>query len=147
MQDDARATAGTDGADARTSDRIVAAPAIDAILIATSIEIPAVSNFRARGTVSDAEEGWKVGTTHHHILEPAPPPVGNFEVSNGRIRGRIVHHLDLATFLMGDRPKVVSGSASCLVDPEIGAGYRAPPRAAHILWITTPNTQYRQPTR
>ena len=53
--------------------------------------------------------------------DPAPPPLKIAEVSGGLFRDMTIHDFDMVRFLMGEEPIAVSATASCQVDPEIGA--------------------------
>ena len=53
--------------------------------------------------------------------DPRPPPIAYVRVSGGLFRDMMIHDLDMARFLLGEEPVEVSATASCLVDPEIGA--------------------------
>lgn len=51
--------------------------------------------------------------------DPAPPPVAYAESSGGLFRDMTIHDLDMARFLLGEDPVVVSAHGSVLVSPEI----------------------------
>jgi myo-inositol 2-dehydrogenase/D-chiro-inositol 1-dehydrogenase len=53
--------------------------------------------------------------------DPSPPPLGYVATSGGLFRDMMIHDFDMARFLLGEEPVEVSASASCLVDPAIGA--------------------------
>ena len=53
--------------------------------------------------------------------DPSPPPPAYVASSGGLFRDMMIHDLDMARFLLGEEPVEVSASASCLVDPAIGA--------------------------
>ena len=53
--------------------------------------------------------------------DPAPPPIEYVKVSGGLFRDMMIHDFDMARWLLGEEPVEVFASASCLVDPEIGA--------------------------
>ena len=53
--------------------------------------------------------------------DPSPPPLSYIESSGGLFRDMMIHDLDMARFLLGEEPIAVSATASCLVDPAIGA--------------------------
>ncbi len=53
--------------------------------------------------------------------DPAPPPPDYVAQSGGLFRDMMIHDLDMARFLLGEEPIEVSATASCLVDPAIGA--------------------------
>jgi myo-inositol 2-dehydrogenase / D-chiro-inositol 1-dehydrogenase len=53
--------------------------------------------------------------------DPSPPPPAYIATSGGLFRDMMIHDLDMARFLLGEEPVEVSATASCLVDPAIGA--------------------------
>jgi myo-inositol 2-dehydrogenase / D-chiro-inositol 1-dehydrogenase len=53
--------------------------------------------------------------------DPAPPPIAYVKVSGGLFRDMSIHDFDTARWLLGEPPVAVFASASCLVDPAIGA--------------------------
>ena len=53
--------------------------------------------------------------------DPAPPPPDFIPRSGGLFKDFTIHDLDLAAWLLGEAPSSVFASASCLVDPAIGA--------------------------
>ena len=53
--------------------------------------------------------------------DPSPPPLSYIASSGGLFRDMMIHDLDMARFLLGEEPVAVSATASCLVDPAIGA--------------------------
>lgn len=157
------------GAEARTTEEIIADPAIDAVLIATSTDthsdlIEAATaagkavlcekpvdlslerarqclansaphgkpimigfnrrfdpNFSAVKAVLDAGEVGKAELLSITSFDPAPPPVAYIKVSGGLFRDMMIHDFDMANFIMGTAPVSVMATASCIVDPEIGA--------------------------
>ena len=54
-------------------------------------------------------------------FDPAPPPVSYIKTSGGLFRDMMIHDFDMANFIMGEAPVSVMATASCVVDPEIGA--------------------------
>lgn len=58
-----------------------------------------------------------------HIIshDPAPPPVSYIRTSGGLFKDMAIHDFDMARWLLGEEPTEVFASASCLVDPAIGA--------------------------
>lgn len=157
------------GAEARTTEEIIADPAIDAVLIATSTDthsdlIEAATaagkavlcekpvdlslerarqclansaphgkpimigfnrrfdpNFSAVKAALDAGEVGKAELLSITSFDPAPPPVAYIKVSGGLFRDMMIHDFDMANFIMGTAPVSVMATASCIVDPEIGA--------------------------
>jgi myo-inositol 2-dehydrogenase/D-chiro-inositol 1-dehydrogenase len=53
--------------------------------------------------------------------DPAPPPVAYIRTSGGLFKDMAIHDFDMARWLLGEEPTEVYASASCLVDPAIGA--------------------------
>lgn len=53
--------------------------------------------------------------------DPAPPPASYVARSGGLFRDMMIHDFDMARWLLQDDPVEVYATASCLVDPEIGA--------------------------
>jgi myo-inositol 2-dehydrogenase/D-chiro-inositol 1-dehydrogenase len=51
--------------------------------------------------------------------DPEPPPVAYARVSGGLFRDMTIHDLDMARYLLGEEPVVVSAHGSVLVSPEI----------------------------
>ncbi len=64
-----------------------------------------------------------VGTIHQVVItsrDPSPPPA-TYTGSGGIFRDMTIHDFDMARFLLGEEPIEVMASATCLVDPAIGA--------------------------
>ncbi|MEX1058481.1 MAG: inositol 2-dehydrogenase, partial [Natronospirillum sp.] len=53
--------------------------------------------------------------------DPSPPPAQYVQSSGGLFRDMMIHDLDMARWLLGEEPCEVFATASCLIDPEIGA--------------------------
>jgi myo-inositol 2-dehydrogenase/D-chiro-inositol 1-dehydrogenase len=53
--------------------------------------------------------------------DPSPPPLAYIATSGGLFRDMMIHDLDMARFLLNEEPVEVTATASCLVDPAIGA--------------------------
>jgi myo-inositol 2-dehydrogenase/D-chiro-inositol 1-dehydrogenase len=53
--------------------------------------------------------------------DPGPPPIEYVKVSGGLFRDMMIHDFDMARWLLDADPVEVFASASCLVEPEIGA--------------------------
>jgi myo-inositol 2-dehydrogenase/D-chiro-inositol 1-dehydrogenase len=53
--------------------------------------------------------------------DPAPPPIEYIRVSGGLFKDMAIHDFDTARWLMSEDPEEVFSSASCLIDPAIGA--------------------------
>jgi len=52
--------------------------------------------------------------------DPGPPPISYIARSGGLFRDMMIHDFDMARFLLGEEPVVVSAMASALVDKAIG---------------------------
>lgn len=52
--------------------------------------------------------------------DPAPPPVDYIKVSGGLFRDMAIHDFDIAQWIMGEMPCMVTAKGSCLVDENIG---------------------------
>lgn len=78
---------------------------------------PTFSSLRRRvaeGTIGKVEQ---VVITSR---DPSPPPVDYIKVSGGLFRDMMIHDLDMACWLLGEKPVEVFATGSCLVDPAIG---------------------------
>jgi myo-inositol 2-dehydrogenase/D-chiro-inositol 1-dehydrogenase len=53
--------------------------------------------------------------------DPSPPPLAYIATSGGLFRDMMIHDLDMARFLLAEEPLELHATASCLVDPAIGA--------------------------
>nr|WP_198650468.1 inositol 2-dehydrogenase [Saccharospirillum mangrovi] len=53
--------------------------------------------------------------------DPSPPPAQYVQSSGGLFRDMMIHDLDMACWLLGEAPVEVFATASCLIDPAIGA--------------------------
>jgi myo-inositol 2-dehydrogenase / D-chiro-inositol 1-dehydrogenase len=53
--------------------------------------------------------------------DPAPPPVSYIRTSGGLFKDMAIHDFDMARWLLSEEAVEVFASASCLVDPAIGA--------------------------
>ena len=51
--------------------------------------------------------------------DPSPPPVEYIKVSGGLFKDMMIHDFDMARWLLGEEPVLVSAMASCQVDPAI----------------------------
>lgn len=73
--------------------------------------------------VKQALDTGEIGKTEMLAItsyDPAPPPIAYIKVSGGLFRDMMIHDFDMANFLMGEAPVMVSAVGSCLVDPAIG---------------------------
>ncbi|MDR3518103.1 MAG: inositol 2-dehydrogenase [Azospirillaceae bacterium] len=78
-------------------------------------------SFRA---LRDAVRAGRIGKVEMVCItsrDPGPPPVSYIKVSGGLFRDMMIHDLDMARWLLGEEPVEVFATASCLVDPAIGA--------------------------
>ena len=78
-------------------------------------------NFGAMKAALDAGEIGKAELLSITSFDPAPPPIDYVKVSGGLFRDMMIHDFDMANFMMGEAPVSVMATASCIVDPEIGA--------------------------
>ncbi|MFK7852805.1 MAG: inositol 2-dehydrogenase [Granulosicoccus sp.] len=156
------------GAQAVTSDEIIADPSINAVLIATSTdthsdlieaatatgkavlcekpidlsleraracqsavaerETPVMLGFNRRfdpsfSALQRAVAAGEIGKRELLSItsfDPSPPPIDYIKVSGGLFRDMMIHDFDMANFIMGTLPEIVTSTASSIVDPEIG---------------------------
>ena len=78
-------------------------------------------NFAALKAAADAGEIGKTELLSVTSFDPGPPPVSYIKVSGGLFRDMMIHDFDMAMWVMGAVPVKVSATASCIVDPAIGA--------------------------
>ena len=78
-------------------------------------------NFGAMKAALDAGEIGKAELLSITSFDPAPPPIAYVKASGGLFRDMMIHDFDMANFMMGEAPVSVIATASCIVDPEIGA--------------------------
>lgn len=78
-------------------------------------------NFRALKQALDAGEIGKAELLQISSRDPGPPPLEYIKVSGGLFRDMMIHDLDMACWLMNEKPVALSASASSLVDKHIGA--------------------------
>jgi myo-inositol 2-dehydrogenase / D-chiro-inositol 1-dehydrogenase len=69
----------------------------------------------------DAGDVGSLETLHIISHDPAPPPISYIRTSGGLFMDMAIHDFDMARWLLGEEPVELFSSASCLVDPEIGA--------------------------
>jgi myo-inositol 2-dehydrogenase/D-chiro-inositol 1-dehydrogenase len=69
----------------------------------------------------DAGDAGPVESLHIVNHDPASPPPGFIPTSGGLFRDFTIHDLDMVRWLLGEEPEQVYATASCLVDPGIGA--------------------------
>jgi len=70
--------------------------------------------LKAGRIVADDQQGFQ-------SADPAPPPPDYVKTSGGLFKDMAIHDFDMARFLLDEEPTEVFASASCLVDPAIGA--------------------------
>ena len=78
-------------------------------------------NFAALKASLEAGDIGKTELLSITSFDPAPPPVSYIKTSGGLFRDMMIHDFDMANFIMGEAPVSVMATASCVVDPEIGA--------------------------
>lgn len=78
-------------------------------------------NFSALKKAVDAGEIGKPELLSITSFDPAPPPVAYIRVSGGLFRDMMIHDFDMANFIMGAPPVIVTAVGSSIVDAEIGA--------------------------
>lgn len=76
-------------------------------------------NFAAVKEAIDAGEIGDVELVLITSRDPEPPPVSYAQISGGLFRDMTIHDLDMARFLLGEEPVVVSAHGSVLVSPGI----------------------------
>ena len=79
------------------------------------------TNFGALKQALTAGEIGKAELLSITSFDPAPPPVEYIKVSGGIFRDMMIHDFDMANFVMGSAPVLITATASSIVDPEIGA--------------------------
>ncbi|QEN85883.1 inositol 2-dehydrogenase [Labrys sp. KNU-23] len=77
-------------------------------------------NFSALKKAVDGGEIGKPELLSITSFDPAPPPVAYIKVSGGLFRDMMIHDFDMANFIMGASPAMVTAVGSSIVDPEIG---------------------------
>lgn len=78
-------------------------------------------NFAALKASLEAGDIGKAELLSITSFDPAPPPVSYIKTSGGLFRDMMIHDFDMANFIMGEAPVSIMATASCVVDPEIGA--------------------------
>ena len=78
-------------------------------------------NFAALKASLEAGDIGKAELLSITSFDPAPPSVSYIKTSGGLFRDMMIHDFDMANFIMGEAPISVMATASCVVDPEIGA--------------------------
>jgi myo-inositol 2-dehydrogenase/D-chiro-inositol 1-dehydrogenase len=63
----------------------------------------------------------KLETLHITSHDPAPPPIEYVKVSGGLFKDMAIHDFDMARWLLPEEPVEVFASATCVIDPAIGA--------------------------
>jgi myo-inositol 2-dehydrogenase/D-chiro-inositol 1-dehydrogenase len=77
-------------------------------------------NFSALKKAVDAGEIGKAELLSITSFDPAPPPVAYIKISGGLFRDMMIHDFDMANFIMGAAPAIVTAVGSSIVDPVIG---------------------------
>jgi len=78
-------------------------------------------HFAALKAALDAGEIGRLEMLAITSRDPSPPPPAYVAASGGLFRDLTIHDFDMARFLLGEEVVEVFASASCLVDPAIGA--------------------------
>jgi myo-inositol 2-dehydrogenase / D-chiro-inositol 1-dehydrogenase len=78
-------------------------------------------HFTALKARIESETMGKLETLNITSHDPAPPPVSYIRSSGGLFKDMAIHDFDMARWLLGEEPTEVFASASCLIDPAIGA--------------------------
>jgi myo-inositol 2-dehydrogenase / D-chiro-inositol 1-dehydrogenase len=78
-------------------------------------------HFAALKSKIDSHTIGKLETLNIVSHDPAPPPVSYIRTSGGLFKDMAIHDFDMARWLLNEEPVEVFASASCLVDPAIGA--------------------------
>jgi myo-inositol 2-dehydrogenase / D-chiro-inositol 1-dehydrogenase len=78
-------------------------------------------NFAALKARIESKTIGKLESLNITSHDPAPPPVSYIRTSGGLFKDMAIHDFDMARWLLGEEPAEVFASASCLVDPAIGA--------------------------
>lgn len=98
-----------------------------AVLDANPVPFMLAFNRRFDPTVRalrDAVRAGEIGNLHMLTIvnrDPVPPSVAYASTSGGYFCDSTIHDLDLARWILGEEPEEVFTSASCLVDPALGA--------------------------
>lgn len=79
---------------------------------------PQFSELKARLERGDIGQVEMVTITSR---DPSPPPAQYVQSSGGLFRDMMIHDLDMALWLLGEPVVEVFATASCLIDPAIGA--------------------------
>jgi myo-inositol 2-dehydrogenase/D-chiro-inositol 1-dehydrogenase len=103
---------------------------VDACLkVASKAGVPLLIGFNRRfdpsfATLKRELSGGAIGKLELLAItsrDPGPPPLSYIKVSGGLFRDMMIHDFDLARWILGEEPIEVYATASCLVDPAIGA--------------------------
>ena len=78
-------------------------------------------NFIAMKSALESGEIGKPELLSITSFDPAPPPIEYVKVSGGLFRDMMIHDFDMANFMMGEAPELISAFGSSIVDPAIGA--------------------------
>lgn len=77
-------------------------------------------NFHRIKNEMDAGKIGKTELIQITSRDPSPPPADYVARSGGLFRDMMIHDLDMAQWLLGEKPVEIFATASCLVDPAIG---------------------------
>lgn len=91
-------------------------------------------NFSALKAAMQAGEIGKAELLSITSFDPAPPPVAYVKVSGGLFRDMMIHDFDIACWIMGGAPEVVSAMGSAIVDAAIGAAGDVDTAAVTMTW-------------
>ncbi|PID61806.1 MAG: inositol 2-dehydrogenase [Gammaproteobacteria bacterium] len=91
-------------------------------------------NFAALKQAFDTGEIGKGEMLAITSFDPAPPPVEYVKVSGGLFRDMMIHDFDIACWIMGGAPEVVSAMGSAIVDAAIGAAGDVDTAAVTMTW-------------
>ncbi|HEY5106954.1 MAG TPA: inositol 2-dehydrogenase [Caulobacteraceae bacterium] len=78
-------------------------------------------HFAALETALKAGDIGALESLHIVSHDPAPPPPAYIARSGGLFKDMTIHDFDMARWLLGEEPHEVFASASCLIEPAIGA--------------------------
>ena len=101
----------------------------DCLAVVEEYGVPLALGFNRRfdqnfASLKSRLDGGDIGAVEMVVIssrDPEPPPAHYIPHSGGLFRDMMIHDLDMARWLLGEEPVEVYASASCLVDPAIGA--------------------------
>ena len=77
-------------------------------------------NFAALKSAADKGEIGTAELLSITSFDPSPPPVSYIKVSGGLFRDMMIHDFDMAMWVMGATPIMVTAVGSSIIDPAIG---------------------------